>query len=190
MKTSFPKFLSAAAAAGILSLTLAACGGSTPAASSSATPAPSSSSSAPASSSAAASSPAAATESSSSAAATSMPSSSAAGTSASAQAGGNICKKALTTFAGATKDMASKGGDLSALASSLEKSATELNALADQAPNAEQKSAIQELAKYWNSFADAAKTKNTTKLTELTQAVSDADGPLIKASKTLSKCSV
>lgn len=86
--------------------------------------------------------------------------------------------------------MTSMGSDPSKLISALEKSSTELKGLADQAPNAEQKSAIQELAKYWDGVADATKNKDTKKLAELSKSAGATDGPLVKASMTLGKCSV
>lgn len=185
MKKSLPKFLSAAVAAGVLSLTLAACGGSTPAASSSA---------APASSSSAAASSSAPVESSSAAASTEAPatSSSAAAGSASTGtvAGGNVCKQALTLFTNAATDMQKSATNPQKMLADLEKVGTDLNALAETAPNAEQKDAINMLASYYKDVAAATKTKDSVKLQETIKKATDQNGPMMKASMTLGKCSV
>ncbi|WP_199712643.1 hypothetical protein [Galactobacter caseinivorans] len=176
MKKSFPKFVSAAAAAGILSLTLAACSGSAPAGSSSA-PAPSSSAA------------------SSSAPATSAPatSSSAAAGSASTgtAAGANVCKKAMDAFTGANTDLSSMmTGDLTKMVETLNKSAADLNAIADEASDPTQKAAIQEMGKYWNDISAAAAANDAKKIQEIAKAAAPKDSKLMKATATVGKCSV
>lgn len=174
MKKSLPQILSVAAIAGLLSLTLAACGGDSPAGG--------------------ASSPAAGMSASvsvppplSPSPARPQASTPAPGAPGGAATGENACQQAIKVITGAGGGTTT-AGDPAAKAAALEKSGQDLLALANTAPEGEQKEAIKVMAQYYSDLAAAAKTMDSRKIAEITKAAATANSPVQKASLTLAQC--
>lgn len=188
MKKSLPQILSVAAVAGLLSLTLAACGGDSPAGGSS-SPAASmgASVSVPPPLSPSPALPQASTPAPGAPGAAPQVSTPAPGAPGGAATGENACQQAIKVIAGAGGGTTT-AGDPAAKAAALEKSGQDLLALANTAPEGEQKEAIKVMAQYYSDLAAAAKTMDSSKIAEITKAAATANSPVQKASLTLAQC--
>jgi hypothetical protein len=187
MKTTFRKISPALAVLGIAALSLTACGGDKEEAS------PKSSES---SSSAAAESTEATDESTEatdeSTEATDESTDAAAGSeSAGTEASGGdaaACKAVFETLQNSTSELSSVGTDPEKAASTIGKIATDVRSQADKISDADAKAAGTTIADFFQDIADAAKSNDTSKISELSSEISSSDSDYMKAAQTLGTC--